>query len=140
MCYIARSLLYGSFCPLSLRISFSLSFSVFLSLSLSSTFEMRRGDTSTLIVDLTSAIVSVAIGRCFVSSFFSPLLSFFSGGRWLEMKFFPLLSLVFKGLEREIGLEWLERDIYNDDFFFGRIWILRFEFFFCGNCFDLLDS
>lgn len=67
MCYIARSLLYGSFCPLSLR----------LSLSLFLTFEMRRGDTSTLIVDLTSAIVSVAIGRCFVSSFFpSPFLFF----------------------------------------------------------------
>lgn len=89
MCYIARSLLYGSFYPLSLRPS----------LSLVRVRNERRSDTSTLIVDLTSAIVSVAIGRCFVSSFFPLSFSFFREGGG-SIKFFPLLSVLFEGLER----------------------------------------
>ena len=74
-CVISHALFSTDPSVLSRFVSLSLFLSLSLSLSLSFTFEMRRGDTSTLIVDLTSAIVSVAIGRCFVSSFFSPLLS-----------------------------------------------------------------
>lgn len=139
MCYIARSLLYGSFYPLSLRPSLSRP---------PSKWETKRHVHAYRRFDECHCVGRYRTLFCII--FFSPLLFLFSGGRWLDQIFSSTFG-PFRGV-REIGFEWLERDIYmcicicitmisfwrNFDL---EIWVFFFWFFvwiFVGVCFGLL--
>lgn len=92
MCYIARSLLYGSFCPLSLRLSLSFSLSHVRNETGRHVDAYRRFDECHCVSRYRTLF-------CIV---FFPLSFSFFPDRGGSIKFFSLLSLVFEGLERDI--------------------------------------